>query len=96
MNTYVSITDCFNHTEFNNFLESKMMNSYFDKNEIATIKNYINNFTYETMKMKLLDGTFPGEPATKLIINKAGSSKKRVVYSYSCLLYTSPSPRDRG
>ena len=24
MNTYVSITDYFNHTEFNNFLESKM------------------------------------------------------------------------
>lgn len=83
MNTYVSITDCFNHTEFNNFLESKMMNPYFDKSEIAAIKNYIDNFTYETMKMKLLDGTFPGEPATKLIINKAGSSKKRVVYSYS-------------
>ena len=49
MNTYVSITDYFNHTEFNNFLESKMMNSYFDKNEIATIKNYIDNFTYESL-----------------------------------------------
>lgn len=83
MNNYVSITDSFNHTEFNNFLESKMMTSYFDKSEIDSIKNYIDNSTYEAMKMKLLNGTFPDEPATKLIINKAGTSKKRVVYSYS-------------
>ena len=55
MNNYVSITDSFNHTEFNNFLESKMMTSYFDKSEIDSIKNYIDNSTYEAMKMKLLN-----------------------------------------
>lgn len=83
MNNYFNITDSLNEETLLEFLEHKKNSYNPDITEINSIQEYIDSGRYILMKEKLVNGTFPNELAKRKIINKDGSKKKRVIYSYS-------------
>lgn len=64
------------------FFNYKEENSFLTKGEKTKIIEYINNNVYEKQKKAIKDGKFPEKIATKKIISKEGSKKKRIVYTY--------------
>lgn len=65
------------------FLAYKTEHRHLDKKEQKLLEEYIAGEKYLSAYEKLKNGTFPGEYATKKFINKSGTKKKRVVYSFS-------------
>ncbi len=65
------------------FLAYKTERRHIDKKEQELLREYIENEKYLTAYEQMKAGIFPGEYATKKFINKSGTKKKRVVYSYS-------------
>lgn len=80
---YRNIIDFLNKEELLEFLAYKKSNKNYDRKEIEAISSYINECAYEIEKAKIIKGKFPDEYATKKLISKEGSEKKRVVYSYT-------------
>ena len=64
------------------FLAYKTEYRHLDKEEEIKIADFIEKEKYMIAYEQIKEGTFPGEYATKKFINKSGTSKKRVVYSY--------------
>ena len=65
------------------FLAYKTERRHIDKREQMLLKEYIEQKKYLTAYEQIRAGIFPDEYATKKFINKSGTKKKRVVYSYS-------------
>lgn len=64
------------------FLLYKKKN-HISKNEAARIENFIEKRSYEHYAQLIESGHFPESIPRKLIINKEGTDKKRVVYSFN-------------
>ncbi|MBQ3665573.1 MAG: group II intron reverse transcriptase domain-containing protein [Lachnospiraceae bacterium] len=69
--------------EWLHFLQYKMDYGHLNQMEQKQFEQYIEEQQYLKMKQLIGEGKFPGEYAKKKIINKEGTNKKRVVYSYS-------------
>lgn len=65
------------------FLLYKTEKRHLKREEQKMLEEYIENEKYLVAIKMIEEGNFPGEYATKKYINKSGSKKKRVVYSYS-------------
>ena len=70
-------------TEWNRFLQYKLDNQHLSGQEENLIRKYIEEKRYIPMYQMILEHRFPGEYPVKKIINKEGTQKKRVVYSFS-------------
>lgn len=64
------------------FLSYKKEHQHLCGEELEKITDYIEKEQYKEVADKILKGTFPDEYATKKLVNKSGTKKKRVVYSY--------------
>lgn len=65
------------------FLAYKIERQHLNKKELEQFGHYIENEKYLDAAKKIEAGTFPDEYATKKFVNKSGTGKKRVVYSFS-------------
>lgn len=83
-NTKNSILDAICKKEkWEEFLTYKTERRHMDKKEQKLLEEYIEKKKYITAYEQMKTGTFPKEYATKKFINKSGTKKKRVVYSFS-------------
>ena len=77
-----------------------MMNSFFGRLMIDIEKKYLSNEDIELLKNKNIGGVilFSRNFESRAQINDLVSSIKKIKNNLlvACLLYTSPSPRDRG
>ncbi len=64
------------------FLDYKIKRQHLKGEEEKQIRLYIEERRFEDNKKKIVEGAFPGEYPLKRIVNKEGTSKKRVVYSF--------------
>nr|MBQ8253212.1 hypothetical protein [Lachnospiraceae bacterium] len=69
-------------TFWQQFLDDKLEKQHLRREEENKIRSYIENRTYEKMAELIREGLFPGEYPVKKVINKEGTTKKRVVYSF--------------
>lgn len=65
------------------FLAYKTERQHLNQNEQSLIEDYIKNEKYIEAARQIETGTFPKEYALKKYVNKSGTRKKRVVYSFS-------------
>ncbi|MBR3646337.1 MAG: hypothetical protein IKN54_07945 [Lachnospiraceae bacterium] len=65
------------------FLDYKISANHITKKESDAIRQYISDGCYIDMAHKIADNTFPGENPKMITINKKGTAKKRIVYSFS-------------
>lgn len=65
------------------FLSYKTERRHLKCEEQKLLEEYIKREKYVSAHRAIKAGEFPGEYATKKFINKSGTKKKRVVYSYS-------------
>lgn len=70
-------------TKWEEFLAYKTERRHLDSEEQKLLEEYIKSEKYVSACEKIKAGKFPGEYAAKKFINKSGTKKKRVVYSYS-------------
>lgn len=79
-----SILDAISKKEnWDKFLAYKTEHRHLNKEGQKQLEDYITNGKYMEAYESIKAGTFPGEYARKKYINKSGTKKKRVVYSYS-------------
>jgi len=64
------------------FLDYKIEHQHLKGEEEKQIRTYIEEKKFEKIKKQIWEGQFPGEYPMKKIINKEGTAKKRVVYSF--------------
>lgn len=64
------------------FLDYKIEHQHLKGEEEKQIRIYIEEKRFEKAKKQIIEGSFPGEYPIKKIVNKEGTSKKRVVYSF--------------
>lgn len=69
--------------EWKQFIQYKAEHQHLNEYEIQQLKVYVDNKTYVRMKKLIEETAFPGEFPVKKIVNKEGTEKKRVVYSFS-------------
>ncbi len=67
--------------EWDSFLEYQE-NRYLPKKELEELKEYIEKRKYQDACHRILEGTYTFSIPQKKYINKNGSSKKRIVYSF--------------
>lgn len=65
------------------FLAYKIERQHLNKKELEQFEHYIESEKYLDMARQIAVGTFPDEYAVKKYVNKSGTRKKRVVYSFS-------------
>lgn len=65
------------------FFDYKKDNQHLSKYEEASIRNFITQKRYLPLCDNIRDNSFPGENPVKLLVNKQGATKKRIVYSFS-------------
>lgn len=70
-------------TKWEAFLTYKTERRHLDSEEQKLLEEYIKSEKYVSACETIKAGKFPGEYAVKKFINKSGTKKKRVVYSYS-------------
>lgn len=68
--------------EWNNFLLYKQQNNFISKYEIEIIEKFISEKKYLDYYNLIQEGNFPVTFPRKKIVNKEGSDKKRIVYSF--------------
>lgn len=68
--------------EWNNFFMYRQQNNSLSKNEIETLEKFISDKKYLDYYYMIEEGRFPADFPRKRIINKEGSDKKRIVYSF--------------
>lgn len=71
------------HKAWEEFLTYKIENRHLSKTELKSIENFIREKKYMAVYEDILSGEFPKEYPVKRVVNKEGSNKKRVVYSFS-------------
>lgn len=64
------------------FLEHKISKSHLTKTEEQNLIDFVNNERYLTVAKGIADGTYAFSFPTKSLVNKSGSTKKRVVYTF--------------
>lgn len=69
-------------SEWDQFLYDRQNRGQPDKKEIEQIRTYIEERRYEEIEKRLAEKNFPGEYPIKKTINKEGTKKKRIVYSF--------------
>lgn len=69
--------------EWKQFIQYKAEHQHLNEYETRQLKAYVDNKTYVRMKKLIDECAFPGEFPVKKIVNKEGTEKKRVVYSFS-------------
>ncbi len=69
--------------KWDEFLAYKIERQHLSKAEQKLLEEYIESEKYLVAYRQIEAGTFPEEYATKKYINKSGTGKKRVVYTYS-------------
>ena len=83
MKQHFCITDKIGQeSEWLNFLQYKIDYGHISKHDKALLESYINNGTYVKMQKLIREGRFPEEFSVKKIVNKEGTDKKRIVYSF--------------
>ncbi len=65
------------------FLKYKLEKNHLSKREAKELTEFINNKEYKIVTDHLLDDNYTFAPPIKRSINKSGTTKKRVIYSYS-------------
>ena len=65
------------------FLNYKSEKGHLNQYELKLFQEYIRDERYLVAYEQIKAGIFPNEYATKKMVNKSGTKKKRVVYSYS-------------
>lgn len=65
------------------FLAYKTERQHLNQKEQSLIEDYVKNEKYIEAARQIEAGTFPNEYAQKKFVNKSGTRKKRVVYSFS-------------
>ena len=79
-----SILDCIdNEREWEEFFEYKLQKGNLSKREKEGFKRYIEDKEYIRIKCMIDSGSFPNEFPKKTIISKEGTTKKRIVYTFS-------------
>lgn len=74
----VSNADC-----WQTFLSHKIEYQHLNSAEESALRSYIEERRYLSVLPRIKNGCFPSEYPVKRIINKEGTSKKRIVYSFS-------------
>lgn len=69
--------------EWNRFLEYKVENQHLNHYEAALFREYIEDKRFLKMKAQIDGNCFPEDYPIKKIVNKEGTNKKRIVYSFS-------------
>lgn len=69
--------------EWDKFIQYKCENQHLNKYEEKIIRQYINEKKYIRIKNQIDNCDFPGEYPVKKVVNKEGTKKKRIVYSFS-------------
>lgn len=69
--------------EWKRFIQYKEEHQHLNEYEARQLKEYVDNKKYVRMKKLIEEHKFPGEFPVKKIVNKEGTEKKRVVYSFS-------------
>lgn len=64
------------------FYETKVGNDSFTFSEAAKVKAFIDDEKYKEYYQLILKGDFPKDFPSKKVVNKEGTKKKRIVYSY--------------
>lgn len=72
-----------NHSKWLDFLLYKQNNGSFTQNEEEMIRQFIVNKRYEQYYKLIKCDKFPTDYPRKMVVNKEGTKKKRIVYSYS-------------
>ena len=70
--------------------------AYFEYSNGYTFENEEDSYEDITVTIKLSDDEFTRTQSSKIIESTANSTSISIVEDNACLLYTSPSPRDRG
>ena len=65
------------------FLAYKIERQHLNRKEQKMLEKYIKEEKYKEAVRQIEEGSFPNEYAVKKFINKSGTRKKRVVYSFS-------------
>lgn len=79
----MSIIDKINDkSSWNDFYNYKIINNGFTKNEEMEVRNFIDEEKFNYYYRLIIDKKFPQSFPRKMIINKEGTTKKRIVYSY--------------
>lgn len=83
MITGISILDRIEHLEsWEQFLEYKLKHQNLRYEEEVQLREYMEQKRYLEAKQQISEGIFPKSYPTKKIINKQGTDKKRIVYSF--------------
>ena len=70
-------------SKWQEFLNFKINQSHLSKIEETELADFINNEKYLEIAKQIIQGAYSFSVPTKTLINKNGSSKKRVVYSFN-------------
>jgi len=80
----MSIIDKINNKDaWEEFFEYRINNHSFSKEEEREIRNFIDEKKYTDYYKYIAENRFPTDYPSKLIVNKEGTNKKRVVYSFN-------------
>lgn len=71
-----------NKNAWEDFYEAKIKNDSFTFSEAEKIRAFIDNERYKEYYKLITEGNFPKDFPSKRIVNKEGTKKKRIVYSY--------------
>lgn len=77
------INDLENHNLWQKYLENKITKSHMTAIEEKNLIEYINNKKYLEITKGIINGSYTFSIPKKSVINKSGSRKKRVVYTYN-------------
>ena len=69
-------------SKWQEFLEYKISKSHLTKTEEQNLIDFVNEERYLTVAKGIADGTYTFSFPTKSLVNKSGSTKKRVVYTF--------------
>lgn len=68
--------------QWQKFLNYKIEKNHISRYEIEEIQAYIKGKRYLEMYDQIMQGIFPKDVPKKKIVNKDGTTKKRIVYSF--------------
>lgn len=71
-----------NKDKWQEYLEHKLNQSNLTRIEEENLKSFIENEKYLSISKKIIEGTYKFSIPKKILINKSGTTKKRVVYSF--------------
>lgn len=77
------IADLINHDLWLEYLDHKLQKSHLSKSDEKKLIEYVNNKEYLNIAKAIMNGTYTFSIPKKSVINKSGSHKKRVVYTFN-------------